>query len=185
MHAEFTCCNEQANKYGDSNTIHLDVCDVPAWLAEWPNCYVCQDLQKSINSIKQNNNSNRNKNNNSTNGSGRTSSIRMYFVLTAEVLLTTCLLGTVHSLAPGHHRPYDSLCISNALAIPTPWDCGGFIRCETTAGAGASAVPKAMWVVCDPGKQYDHRAGQCVTGYTGCLAPQSEFIRLGLTFCCC
>ena len=100
--------------------------------------------------------------------------------LRAAVLLTSCLLGSVRALTPGPHPPYDSLCVSNAPAIPAPWDCGGFIRCQTDPGAdpgaGAGVVPEAVWVVCDPGKQYDHLAGQCVAGYTGCLAPHGELI---------
>ncbi|XP_076453497.1 uncharacterized protein LOC143288755 [Babylonia areolata] len=46
------------------------------------------------------------------------------------ILLLLLLPTPTLTLAPGPHPPYDPLCVSNAPAVPAPWDCRGYIRCE-------------------------------------------------------
>ena len=55
------------------------------------------------------------------------------------ISLFSLILTPTLALAPGHHPTYDHLCISNAPAIAAPWDCTGYIRCETVSGSGASS----------------------------------------------
>ncbi|KAK7471462.1 hypothetical protein BaRGS_00035898 [Batillaria attramentaria] len=85
-------------------------------------------------------------------------------------ILLWCILGQVHSLSDGPYPGYDPLCITAAPAIPAPWDCRGYIRCEAPPGGGGA--PRAVWTNCPSGQLFDPQGGICSAGYTGCLSAQ-------------
>ena len=67
---------------------------------------------------------------------------------------------------------YDPLCISEAPAVPVPWDCGGYIRCDLDPELGTKS--RAYWVPCEGDMQYDVSSASCVSGSTRCMDPEGR-----------
>lgn len=94
------------------------------------------------------------------------STLTALVTLVVSVLLPDCVL----CLMSGHYSLYDDLCDSRPSIIPVPWDCTGYIRCDTSIGGRV----RALWTLCDPGHEFNPQVSKCVAGFTGCLNPYGE-----------
>ncbi|PVD18873.1 hypothetical protein C0Q70_21430 [Pomacea canaliculata] len=99
------------------------------------------------------------------------STLTALVTLVVSVLLPDCVL----CLMSGHYSLYDDLCDSRPSIIPVPWDCTGYIRCDTSIGGRV----RALWTLCDPGHEFNPQVSKCVAGFTGCLNPYEAAV----TFC--
>lgn len=96
---------------------------------------------------------------------------RIKNIILSSVILICLHLEFVKALSNGHYSAYDMLCVSQGEITHTPWDCSGYIRCDSAPGNTTIAV----WTQCGLNKQFDPQNGVCSDNYTGCPTPQSEY----------